>query len=315
MATVAYITDKKMIEYHRLNGNQTMNFWRPSSSKKMADFHKGDLLFFLSKSSDRKKEKGIIGYGRLDHTNQFSFNKMWNTYTTENGYAKKEDLYEAIAKVKKTKEFPKKLNCLYLTDVVYFQAPIYLSDFGIKISKSIESYIYLDKDNMQLTSQILNKAKEIGVDVWTAALSDKILSTSMFEIDVTQHLCRQISIKLIDKDVSEAEIKKEKRLLKKLKSQLLDYYNEESIDQLKGDELLVIDENQINLYLPIVATQKKSLTKTKEALGHAQIFKMNLNEQLNDSYSIHFIFVYDNKMVGEIIEMLEKAKISYLELS
>ena len=46
MASIAYITDKKMIEYHRLNGNHSINFWKPSNTKKISDFHNGDLLFF-----------------------------------------------------------------------------------------------------------------------------------------------------------------------------------------------------------------------------------------------------------------------------
>ena len=35
MASIAYITDKKMIEYLRLNGNHSINFWKPSNTKKM----------------------------------------------------------------------------------------------------------------------------------------------------------------------------------------------------------------------------------------------------------------------------------------
>ena len=99
---------------------------------------------------------------------------MWNVYGTENGYASEEELYDAIVKVSKNKKMPKLMNCLYLTDVVFFQAPIYLSEIGVEISNKVESYIYLDKEDPQATSKVLNKAKETGVDMWMAAMSETL---------------------------------------------------------------------------------------------------------------------------------------------
>ena len=68
MASIAYVTDRNMIEYHRINGNRTINFWKPSSQKKMNDFKVGDYLFFLAKGTEKgiTREKGIIGYGKLE---------------------------------------------------------------------------------------------------------------------------------------------------------------------------------------------------------------------------------------------------------
>lgn len=93
MASIAYITDRNMIEFHRLNGNRTMNFWRPSNSKKFTDFKPGDLLFFLAKGSERgrHREKGIVGYGRFQKAHTLSFRQMWNVYGTENGYASEDE--------------------------------------------------------------------------------------------------------------------------------------------------------------------------------------------------------------------------------
>ena len=59
MSSIAYVTDRKMIDYHRLCGNTTMNFWRLSAGKEFTDFHRGDLLFFytrmhLKNSRERK---------------------------------------------------------------------------------------------------------------------------------------------------------------------------------------------------------------------------------------------------------------------
>ena len=57
MASIAYITDKKMIEYHRLNGNHSINFWKPSNTKKISDFHNGDLYFFWRRVLKKEKIK------------------------------------------------------------------------------------------------------------------------------------------------------------------------------------------------------------------------------------------------------------------
>ena len=67
MAAIAYITDKNMIDFHRLNGNHTINFWKPSTSKKISNLKQGDLLFFLAKGTERgkQKEKGLMGYGKF----------------------------------------------------------------------------------------------------------------------------------------------------------------------------------------------------------------------------------------------------------
>ena len=53
MGSIAYITDKNMMEYHRLHGNSVINFWKPSI-KSITDFKKGDMLFFLTKGTEKK---------------------------------------------------------------------------------------------------------------------------------------------------------------------------------------------------------------------------------------------------------------------
>ena len=46
MSAIAYITDSKMLELHRLNNHRTINFWRPSGNINFTEFGEGDLLFF-----------------------------------------------------------------------------------------------------------------------------------------------------------------------------------------------------------------------------------------------------------------------------
>ena len=53
MAAIAYVSDDKMLDFHRINGSQEIVFWR-LSTKKFSSFQPGDLLFFLSKSYEHK---------------------------------------------------------------------------------------------------------------------------------------------------------------------------------------------------------------------------------------------------------------------
>lgn len=150
MSSIAYITDKQMIEYHRLNGNRNINFWRPTTLKSFMQFSEGDYLFFLAKGTEKGqlREKGIVGYGRLTKEKNLDFKTMWRTYKQKNGYDNKEELYEAIMKITKHHEMPEYLNCLELSNVMFFQTPIYLSELNIQLSKQVESYIYLDQDDI-----------------------------------------------------------------------------------------------------------------------------------------------------------------------
>jgi|GEM_PF-1036617 len=169
MASIAYVSDKDMLEYHRLNGNKTINFWR-TSTKSFTGFKPGDLLFFLSKRPEdlKNKEKGIIGYGCLAETRSMSCSRMWKTYGDENGFASKKELEEAIRRIAKGGRLPERISCLVLKDVQFFQGAVYLSEFGVKINSNLESFTYLDSDEYQLTLEILKKAREIGLDSWAA---------------------------------------------------------------------------------------------------------------------------------------------------
>lgn len=159
MASIAYITDSNMLEHHRLNGHNTMNFWRLSNKINFKDFSEGDLVFFLSKDKEQQKakEKGIVGYGRLDSIHLNSVNYLWKKYETENGYSNLEDFKEAIRKVSRNNELPKLISSFYLTEVMFFQVPLYLSEFGLEISGNVESFVYL---NPEVTVRLLNAKVE-----------------------------------------------------------------------------------------------------------------------------------------------------------
>lgn len=189
MSSIAYVTDKHMIEFHRLNGNRSINFWRPSSSKRFTDFHPGDLLFFLAKGTERGplKEKGLIGYGRFEQAFSMSFKQMWKHFGTLNGYPTEKALKEAILKVSKEKSLAHAFSCLKLSDIVFFQSPVYLSEVGIPLSANLESYLYLDKDDLQATAKILSAAQTVGIDSWMSVANDLAPSDQVFTEDLIRH--------------------------------------------------------------------------------------------------------------------------------
>ncbi|MBR6957412.1 MAG: hypothetical protein IKH73_03070 [Erysipelotrichaceae bacterium] len=173
MASIAYISDSNMLEFHRLNGNKTIVFWR-ISNKNFSAFNAGDLLFFLSKDQQmsRRNEKGIVGCGSYIGNSTITINRMWNQYHEATGYGSLKALKEAVLKSSKTEELPKQINCLKLQHVVFFQSPIYLSEVGMKISNNLESFTYLDRGEGSTTLKLLSKARAIGPDSWSSAINN-----------------------------------------------------------------------------------------------------------------------------------------------
>ncbi len=175
MSSIAYITDREMIEYHRLHGNSEIAFWRFANQKKFQNFHHGDYLFFLTKGTEKgkKREKGIVGYGRYVKDDHGSVKHIWKKYQTKCGYGSEEQLIHALSKVNKARTLPKQIHCLLLEHVIFFQAPIYLSELAKIISKQVESYIYLDQEDSETAWKILKKGEEIGIDVWSTFVEQK----------------------------------------------------------------------------------------------------------------------------------------------
>ena len=146
MSSIAYVTDEKMIEYHRLCGNRSMNFWRLSAKSGFTNFRRGDLLFFYARRG-HMRTKALLGYAHYVAT--------------------------------------EKLNCLYLTDAVYFREPVIPEEIGITISSQLESYCYLDREDPQVTVRILKQAEKGGIDLWSAAQSFE--PENSFRADEVRH--------------------------------------------------------------------------------------------------------------------------------
>lgn len=287
MASIAYITDQNMIEYHRLNGNTVLNFWRPgTSSKKFADFHQGDFLFFLVKGTERglKKEKGIVGYGKLEKIYSLNFNQMWRKYGTLNGYPTKKSLYEAMMKISKDKEMPKSLSCLELQEVVFFQAPIYLSELGIHISNHIESYVYLDKEDQIISTEILKKAQEVGIDSWSAMMNGteiKVLKNDAVLNNIS-NIYQKIRYTLYTK----YELQK----LQKLSFSYMEKQNH--VEWIRGskNDFVSWNEKIITIHIPMIINIQDFDNKLQFIIGHIKLYQYYLKQDtLNKNIEIKLL--------------------------
>ena len=188
MASIAYVSDQNMLDFHRINGSQEIVFWR-LSTKKFSSFMPGDLLFFLSKAPEtiKNNEKGIVGYGCYVDNREMTIENLWKKYGDKTGYSSKENLINAIQRTNKSDKLPEKISCLFLKDVIFFQGPVYLTELGINIPKNLESFTYLDAQEGHVTLELLQKVKEIGLDYWSAAMSGKIVDLDSFNREVLKY--------------------------------------------------------------------------------------------------------------------------------
>lgn len=302
MSSIAYVTDRQMIEYHRLNANREINFWKPSL-KKITNFKYGDFLFFLAKGTEKgiKKEKGILGYGKLKVTHILSFDQMWLRYGTKNGYATKEALEEAILKITKNHKLPTSLSCFELQEVTFFQAPVYLSEIGVEISNKIESYFYLDKDDMMNTSKILNVANKIGMDIWSNILYE---NDETFIDDAKFNFIMNINEKL-KLDISKYEDIK----VFKYCQHFITSANQKMVGR---NAWIDYKDEKLSVFLPCLISINDSISKLQRYIGHYVLFNsyIQMSEYAN---SIDLILVFQQKLNQEMKKLLDHSGVQYKE--
>lgn len=299
MASIVHVTDKDMIEFHRLNGNDSFNFWRAGSKMKFADFKVGDTLFFLAKGSERKREKGIIGYGKCKQITSCSFNTMWKKYGTLNGYLTKNSCAEAIIKVNKDKKMPDKMTCILLEDVAFFNSPVYLSEFNAKLSNKLESYTYIDKGNQCLSEKIILKAMSFGVDLWTSKLSEEEFKRKLYQDAVRQALSYvYLKIKL-----------NETKYIKQLMKKYNEINNGEFINGSLADSIEWNDKTTVNVPMLV-----NDFNKIQGTLGHIILYKKMLMDINSEYEKISFVIISQN-IQADIEEQLKSFNIGYKKLS
>lgn len=304
MSSIAYITDHRMIEYHRLNGNQTIIFWRPTSQKKFTDFQEGEYLFFLAKGSEKgkQKEKGIIGYGRYTKEYVLSFHDMWKKFKTLCGYRNKEQLYEAIMRVAKNQTLPEKIHCLRLENIIFFQTPIYLSELNIHISKQVESYIYLDQEDIFVSSEIIKKASTFGQDVWSSMV---LAYDNLFYYD-SEIICIQNLHQKLDKDLY-TEYEKQKII-----AFIKQYQKGKDIRFLAGgkDDFVTLEKNAITFYIPCLVGLLSFKKNLPNIIGRYQLYYGAL-QYMKSNASLYLLF--DQAIDQQFKALLTAANIKYIE--
>jgi hypothetical protein len=275
MSSIAYVTDEKMLEYHRLCCNRTILFWRLSTKNKFTDFHAGDLLFFFARGAVSKRKKGFVGYGHYVETRRLSLNQMWNQYGTNTGYDSKELLAEAIGHAAKG-PIPRTMQCLVLSDIVFFVAPVYPKDVGIRIPANLESYCYLDKDDPRVTARILRRASKLGIDLWTAEPSSD--PSAIFHADELRHFIANAAVEMGPAVLSEKERSRAHRLKK-------EKCREEGWEAVRGSDTdcLKMDKDHIEMALPFTCGINDRNVRLQEVLGRMVQYRLKLSrENLND---------------------------------
>ncbi|MBR4484608.1 MAG: hypothetical protein IKO97_05315 [Erysipelotrichaceae bacterium] len=288
MSAIAYITDSKMLELHRLNNHKAINFWRPSANTAFSDFSQGDLLFFLSKDKEHRKknEKGVVGFGRLKDISSASPAKMWKSYGIYNGYSNYEEFKEAIIRVSKDKQLPKKISAFYLENVTFFQ-PVYLSECGMKVSEKLESYIYL-KDSAVVNS-LLDLAGSYN-DLWSDLGDNK----SSIEEEKRRYALFTVHDMIKDIASDEKLYKRSQRIMKKFAEVNKEYsFINGSLNELyrlDGDKLLIVFYND-------------KQTDYKSLIGQAVLYRYYLDKYDDLKLKLRFMTSDGNSRINELLNM------------
>lgn len=306
MSSIVYVTDDKLIEYHRLQGNDEINFWRPKANKSFSNFDVGDILFFLVKKSERanSKEKGIVGYGHLKEINELSLNSCWKIFGSKNGANTKEEFHRMVMKLSKD-EIPKKLQCLILERVVFFQAPVYLSEFEIFISNNVESYLYLDKLANNGTIDVLKKAKDVGIDAWSLALNYERYHYDVFAFDLIAECLANIH----------KNINFQSSYSKKFAQSAFNYISlTYKCHYIKNsfNHFFSLDNSTIELYLACSLSKNKVLYVVKDIIAQVRIYRCLFSAQLQEIRSLNFTFISNYQLDNFWIEILKNEGINFI---
>lgn len=272
MSSIAYATDQKMIEYHRLCGSRNINFWRLSARTGFSDFHKGDLLFFYARGL-RGKKKGLVGYAHFDSMHMLNLKQMWNRYGTLNGYDNLQDMQRTIEKASRDHKVPEKMTGLYLTDVVFFLEPVYPKDIGITINDKLESFTYLDQDDPSVTVRILQEAEKIGIDVWSSSQSRE--RETIFRKDELRQQMAFIHSEILDPSLTRSEESKARSLAKRCLEEQKDF------ELIRGShtDLIRIDEKKMIVALPFVSQAKDHSERLLEFLGRVTYYRLRISAE------------------------------------
>ncbi|NCB32432.1 MAG: hypothetical protein EOM64_00885 [Erysipelotrichia bacterium] len=294
MSSIAYVTDENMIEYFRLCGAREMNFWRLSSRKDFTRFQKGDLLFFYARTP-RSRKRGFVGYAHYDSTNRLSLRGMWKKYGRYNGYESEQLLQEAIGRAAKDRKIPEKMNCLYLTDAVFFSNPVYPGEVGLKVSSQLESYMYLDQDDSHVTVRILRAAEQKGIDIWSSSQSFE--SEDVFRADEIRQQLTEIQ-SAIPHD----------RWNAKERSRAVRLSAESGMEIVRGSvcDAFRIQKEQLSIALPFVCQEKNRQAQIRDYFGKVMMYRIQLKKSGLRIPKIIFAILHDEEAPEELLMFIRE---------
>lgn len=269
MSSIAYVTDQEMIEFHRLCGNSDVNFWRLSARAGFSDFKHGDLLFFYAYGQTKRK-KGFVGYAHFEGTSRLTLDQMWKRYGTRNGYADRRRLKEAIQLAARDGNVPETMNCLHLSDCVYFSSPVYPEDVGISINEKLESYTYLDRQDPSVTVRILRVAETIGIDNWSK--SQNFEPDTIFMLDEVRQVLALIARELGKENVTPSERKRIRRQMNILL--------EEGYERIRNSDsdLFKMDGDTVRIAFPFAAQANDRSQRIRDVLGKMTWYRLKAEQ-------------------------------------
>lgn len=204
MSSIAYLTDEDMLSFHRSQGHRQIVFWR-LNTKRFERFEQGDLLFFIDKRylHPQTGEKGLIGFGKLKKIRSLSVQRTWQDYGKLTGFHSYERFKNKVLAMNE-ELLPEWIQSLYLEEVLFFKAPIFLGEVGEKLNRNLESFTYLeDYDVLKL----LDQAKKQGVDQWFSMLQEKTLD-NCFEV-----IKREMHIRKILREINMSWTQEQERMM------------------------------------------------------------------------------------------------------
>ncbi len=298
MASCIYVTDREMIEYHRINGANELNFWRPLSKTRMKKFFPGDLIFFLTKTDvpGRKREKGIIGYGEYVRSERLSLSTMWKKYGDKNGYATLDAFESAIRDY--AKKVPDKISSLFIDHVVFFNDPVFPSDIGMELPLNLESYTYTYDGKSDYTYKLLNAAKKVGLNYWTSTMTDNEAQEDWLYKDLRRNRVSVLQESIPDLELPKSVLKSGFSAMQALigEDEGIRRVNESGNMYYKDEEtggtiwfpclINVRDTEKIKTFVGHLAMWAKELSKEKDIYQLTALVRPEVKEYLEEHFEL-----------------------------
>lgn len=189
------ITDYEWFEFLKVRDIKNANFWTKSLDNR--SLKTGDLFFFLKKNNKQEKgERKVVGYAIFNKKENLTIDDAWNCYGYGNGFESLEIFKSQLEKIIENNK--QEIGCTILSDIFYFDEPMYLSKLNIEFKNQIQ------------------RGKDIGKkDI------DKILSSIETKLDYKEEvdLDTDFDIELEEGEIVKRYIESKKRnaKIKKLK--------------------------------------------------------------------------------------------------